>query len=245
MDNRRPPLFHRGTRIFGQSLVEIAFLFPLLMIMLSGLLEMGFYLNQYLAVADSARNASRFASDDDPFHLDNDPDCGSTLDFYRKVACLAVQELSDEQPSIELCLPTIPPPAVSEHCPAASTDLYDDVIVSVFSVAVDSPPLEIKRFPAGTGEMGWSFFADLNGFDQSDPRTGTHASRITSTMIENRLRSGAPNAGLVVVEVNYHYYQILALPWFTAFVPDPIMTSSYAIWSASQAEPSEVPTPIP
>jgi hypothetical protein len=248
MDSSRSTRFPRGIKIFGQSLVEIAFLFPLLMIMLSGLLEMGFFFNQYLAVADSSRNASRFASDDDPFTLDNDPNCDTTTDFYRKISCLAVVELENEQPSIQLCLPGMTDPPDSCPSPALATDpIVDDVIVSVFSITRYSstiPVPEIKRFPDTTGDLGWSYATDLEGGDQTDlSRSWPHASKITSTMIENRLMAGAPNAGLVVVEVNYHYYQILALPWFTAFVPNPIMMTSYATWGLSQAEPTETTPP--
>ncbi len=42
----------------GQSMVELALLFPLLLILLSGVIEFGFILNQYLTVMDAARNAA-------------------------------------------------------------------------------------------------------------------------------------------------------------------------------------------
>ena len=47
----------------GQGLIETALIIPVLLIVLSGLLEFGFLLNDYLAMQDAARNAARFASD--------------------------------------------------------------------------------------------------------------------------------------------------------------------------------------
>jgi Flp pilus assembly protein TadG len=60
----------RDRRTSGQSLVEIAILFPLLLMLISGLVEFGFLLNQYLNLLDGAREAARFASDGDPFIRD-------------------------------------------------------------------------------------------------------------------------------------------------------------------------------
>ncbi|MFN2305316.1 MAG: TadE family protein [Anaerolineales bacterium] len=41
----------------GQSMVELALFFPVLLILLSGLIEFGFLLNEYLTLMDAARNA--------------------------------------------------------------------------------------------------------------------------------------------------------------------------------------------
>jgi hypothetical protein len=211
-------------------------------VILSGLLEFGFFLNQYLAVADSARNASRFASDSKFDEVDNDPVCKDTKDFYRQTACLVVSELRLEQPSIVLCLPGVTSPPAS-HCPPAGGDyiLMDDVIISVFSI-LRHPSVDIKRFPTDAGELGWSYVADKAGTSQSDGwRVYPHISRFTTTDIQNRLEPGAPNSSLVVVEVYYHYFQILALPWFTAIIPDPILLTTYATWPQSSAEPTDTP----
>ena len=53
----------------GQSLVEFTVLLPLLLMMISGLIEFGFMLNYYLDMIDAAREAARFAADDDPIRL--------------------------------------------------------------------------------------------------------------------------------------------------------------------------------
>ena len=54
----------------GQGLVEFTIMFPVLLVMLSGLMEFGFLLNEYLDILDAAREAARFASDNDPFNED-------------------------------------------------------------------------------------------------------------------------------------------------------------------------------
>lgn len=50
----------------GQSLVEVTLLMPILLMMLAGLVEFGFALNQYLNTLDAAREAARYSSDGDP-----------------------------------------------------------------------------------------------------------------------------------------------------------------------------------
>lgn len=92
----------------GQGLVELALVFPVLLIMLSGLLEFGFVLNEYLDLLDGAREAARFASDAEPFITPgvDDPT------FYTNAAMLAEQTMS----------------------PLTLDPTQDDVVISVFSV---------------------------------------------------------------------------------------------------------------
>jgi Flp pilus assembly protein TadG len=52
-----------GTRLRGQSMVEMALLLPLLMILLSVVLEGGLALNAWIRVNTAARDAARFAYD--------------------------------------------------------------------------------------------------------------------------------------------------------------------------------------
>jgi hypothetical protein len=92
----------------GQSFVELAILFPILLIMLSGLVEFGFLLNHYLDLLDGAREAARFASDADPL-LANYSDNPT---FY--------------QNAFDLMTQTISPITLNPH--------VDDVIISVYGV---------------------------------------------------------------------------------------------------------------
>lgn len=50
----------------GQSLVELALFLPVLLILLSGLVEFGFGLNQYINVVEATREGARFGVDGDP-----------------------------------------------------------------------------------------------------------------------------------------------------------------------------------
>lgn len=58
-----------------------------------------------------------------------------------------------------------------------------------------------------------------------------------ATTITNNLVSGAPNAGILVVEVHHNYHQVLNLPFITPFVPDPMYLRAYSIMPLSAAEP--------
>ncbi|MGD0806491.1 MAG: hypothetical protein ABSA10_03370, partial [Anaerolineales bacterium] len=183
---------------------------------------------------------ARFSSDNQFNIRDGNPDCSGatpTQDFYRMTACMALDELSNEQPSIVLCMPGAP---ITPNCPNPNTDPTDDVIISVFSV-LRRPGDAITRFPTDAGEMGWSYDADLLGQAQGDIRTGMHVSTFTSAKVQSMLESGTPNTGYVLVEVGYSYHQVLGLPWFTAFVHDPVLFHIYAMWPCVSAEPTSTP----
>jgi Flp pilus assembly protein TadG len=243
------PWRKRRLRPRGQSIVEFVLMLPILLILLSGLFEFGFIFNQYLAVLDAARNASRFSSDNDAFNRDTIERCsgaGATKDFYRQAACLAIEELALEQPTVTLCLPTSP---AGNHCTPTDFDTLDDVIVSVFSVTKKGCPSvcpEVKRFPdfgsTTATDMGWSYAVDLRDHasqaNQSASRSGMHVSSFTAAQITSQIRINAPNTGFVLVEIQYHYWQMLGLPWFTQFVGNPIPFHVYALWPLSSAEPT-------
>ena len=70
----------------AQSLVEFTLMLPVLLIMLSGVIEAGFALNVYLDVIDSAREVARDLSDFDPFNPDSlDPN----VSFYQEAQIVA------------------------------------------------------------------------------------------------------------------------------------------------------------
>src|SRR5436190_1893204 len=95
----------------GQSLVELTLALPVLLLMLTGLLEFGFALNQYLNALDAAREGARFASDGDPTGRDTLTDC-SSADFYMQAACIAEQTMD----------------------PIGLNSARDDIVISVFRV---------------------------------------------------------------------------------------------------------------
>lgn len=67
-----------------------------------------------------------------------------------------------------------------------------------------------------------------------------HTSELLSNMgfVTGSFNTDAPNTGILIVEIFYDYHQILGLPIFTNFVPDPIHLHAYAIMPLSAAEPT-------
>jgi len=222
----------------GQGLIETALLFPVLLIVLSSLVEFGFLLNEYMAIQDAARNTARFQADGSFIAIDNDHNCATTRDFYRQAACLVYQELAQERPEVGLDF----------------GNGHDDVIVSSFSIAQEYctspatfPPVPrvppapgvscvTLRFPEVYGEAGGSAALDQIG-------SRNQSSRFTIADVNERLDTLAPSTGLVLVEIFYDYDQKLKLPWITAFIPDPILLHNYTIMPLVSAEPTPTPEP--
>jgi len=125
----------RGLRK-AQSLVEVALFFPILLIIFSGLMEVGLWLTAYLGLVDAARNAARFSSDNYYYVRDGDTDCTTTHDFYRQAACDVLTELAQEKPRLVL------------------DTASDDVVVSAVSVLKGTGV--VARFPAPNG--WWSYY---------------------------------------------------------------------------------------
>ena len=220
------------SRARGQSLVEIAIALPVLLILLSGMIELGFMLNYYLSLLDSTREAARLYSNFDPFEdgykigdctcsqedcPDEDPADSADADcdrnnFYQGVAGIVVDSLqpaSAEDTSRKIVLDSA----------------SDDVVISVFSV----DGTHVVRFPSGTGGAYHWF--------------NNQPSAFTDAEIISRLIGTAPPTGILLVEVFYNYHQVLALPWITIFIPNPTMLHAYTMMPLSAAEPTPPPSP--
>jgi hypothetical protein len=222
------PWFRRGrTKSIGQSLVEFTVLLPVLLIMISGLIEFGIMLNYYLDLIDAAREAARYASDVDPI-TDPNPPYGymdPNPAFYTYTQTLAMESLraaSDNRidwPKMQLMYGA----TWCDH-------VNGDIVISTFGTLNQSPNPAIvdKRFPQVMGESGVSM-------------CNHYTSKITSAQIQSRLDAAAPTAGLVMVEIFYDYNQVLALPWITAFVPNPIHLHAYTIMPNANVEPTPTP----
>jgi hypothetical protein len=201
--------------------VETALLFPVLLIVLSGLVEFGFLLNEYMALQDAARNAARFAADGLFYQVDVDHNCATTRDFDRQTSCLVNQELAQERPLVKVEV----------------ANGHDDVLISAFSIVSSSGGGSVSaRHPAAMGESGWSMALDTVGWKKRN-----QVSRFPTSAVEARLLGGAPSTGMVLVEIFYDYNQKLKLPWITAFVPDPYNLHAYAFMPLVSAEPTSTP----
>jgi Flp pilus assembly protein TadG len=102
----------------GQSLVEVAISFPILIMLFAGMIEFGFILNYYLSLLDATREAARRYSNGDPFNSDG---VTANASFYMDTADYA-RDLLD--PSVENI--------AYKGRRIAIDPATDDVIVSVY-----------------------------------------------------------------------------------------------------------------
>ena len=193
----------------GQSLVEVALVFPLLLMMLSGLIEFGFMLNFYLSLTDSSRETARFFSNFDPFDDNGHDDING---FYEPAAVFLLENLQPINSSDTSRKILLDPGA-------------DDVIISVISVSSGN----VSRYP------------HINGGEYR--KYGNEVSRFSNADIKARLVDSAPDTGILLVEVLYNYHQVMALPWLSPFLPDPVMLHGYTMMPLSAAEPTPTPRP--
>ena len=101
--------------------------------------------------------------------------------------------------------------------------LGDDIVVTFFSVGVIGGNKVYDRYP---NDDGWSAY-------------GNQVSKLSDVEIQDRVDWTAPNTGVLLVEIFYNYPQVLKLPIFTAFVPDPMPVYVYAIMPLTAAEPEK------
>ena len=200
----------------GQSLVEFTILLPVLLMMLSGLIEFGFLLNTYLDIIDAAREAARFAASDDPT-IGAPTDL--TPNFWNRAWRVSRGSLvtgSDARINWNSTDPT--------DC----VGVNGDIVVSAFSVVGTTV---VQRWPVGYGDAGAANCVIFG--------TSTYSSKLSTGEVEGIL-SGLliPTSGFIVVEIYYEYNMILGLPWITAFVPDPIVLYAYTIMPNTYVEPT-------
>lgn len=115
----------------GQSLVEITLTLPILLMLLSGLIEFGFMLNFYLSLTDSTRETARFFSNFDPF---DEKGKDAITDYYA--------------PAADFLLDNLQPKTANDTSRKIGLDPdADDVIISVFSVSAG----KVTRHPKSLG----------------------------------------------------------------------------------------------
>jgi hypothetical protein len=93
----------------------------------------------------------------------------------------------------------------------------DEVLVTVFSWSND-PSIGITRYPTSGP---YALFGSAT------------TSKFTEAMIEAQFPTGSPNAGLLLVEVHYHYNPILT----RLFLREPLLLRAHTIMPLSAAEP--------
>ena len=220
-------LFRKRPRLRGQSLVEFTILLPLLLLMISGLIEFGFMLNYYLDLIDAAREAARWGAGDDPVHCDptNPAPCvpasppnpwtDYNSHFYDRVCAVANDSID-----------------IGSGGQITLDSTADDITVSAFSV---SGGVVTARFPPPA-------YGGANGFSCMNPGgLGNHGSQFTNAQINAMLNPAAPATGVVLVEMWYDYHMILGLPWISLFVPDPVTLYAYSIMPNVNVEATPTP----
>lgn len=125
----------------GQSLVEFTILLPVLLMMLSGLIEFGFMLNSYLDVIDAAREAARFAANDDPtvgVPTDLSPNFWNRAWLNSRASLATASDGRINWDSMD-----------ASNC----FGVKGDIVASAFAVLGNTVD---KRFPLGYGDAGAS-----------------------------------------------------------------------------------------
>ncbi len=206
----------------GQSLVEFTLILPVLLVMVSGLVEAGIALNVYLDLIDSAREVARNVADFDPF---NDETLSRNVSFYDQAKNVADYTLN-QAGQIQLD-------------PAS-----DNLIVSVFR-ATGSTVVPSERYPVSFneggctkgGEIGWTAYCNSRESKIGTTECGTKPDCIVMADLLGDLVDVPPDTGIVAVEIYYDYDMTLGLPWITAFLPDPITLHAYSFMPNPSAKP--------
>ncbi len=249
---------HLARRGRGQSFLELALILPILLIMLVGMVEIVLFIGRYLDVLDLTREAARFASQRDPQISDlvdgatpGDYDCSTAgaFNFFYDTACIFSPPIGSSA-----CWD-------SDYCNGLNPYMImnmatDDVIVTAFTISADAVQnVWPKDIPAAVG--GDDKYWALSNYDvdaahndnwllncqgevtRSEPHYT--ASRVTSNLIAD-----APDSkGYVAVEFFYCYNQILNLPLFTDFVPNPIQIHAYTVMPLPTSRPTPTASPVP
>ena len=212
-------------------MVEMALTLPILLLIMAGTLEVGWYYNTYLTLVDATREAARYAADGDLALRDYESPFACDEDFFYQAACLLQQNMfgvkfdGDE----------------------------DDIIISVFTI--DATGHVEWRFPYPDGtlhslcgegepngyycpdslvtndEYGWSY--------QAHRGSGVvRTSFFTKADIESRLPAGASDNGVVLVEIFHVHRQFLGLiPPGLPFLPQEILMHAYTIMPMPASAP--------
>ena len=140
-----------GERQRGQSLVELAFFMPILIVMLIGLAEIGWYTNNYLILLEVSRVAARFGTvltgNNDPISWEEGTVTYAGEDGLGNAVTLRVRTVEGTIPTADWHAPTVP---VADQPSSAVKSLRDCANVEGFyeaivCLALDSmEPLQIE-----------------------------------------------------------------------------------------------------
>lgn len=218
----------------GQSLVEMTIILIVLLTLLTGMVEFGTLLNQYINITDGAREGARFGSNVDPFLITDDVAGKGTYvypvpqdSFFKDIDTIIEGNLSQTDPTKRTSAIA---PLVLDPTPGTRSDgqgyLPDDVLITFYAVSGKNIQ---GKYPTGGA---WS------------AHKTSRVSLIPDSEIIDQLNSDAPPTGILLVEIFYNYHQILKSPFFTSGfigIADPISLHSYAFMPLAGAEATPTP----
>ena len=212
-----PPHKKGRSKSRGQSLVEIAISLPLLLMLFASMVEFGFMLNYYMALIDATRYSAREYSNGDPFDTDPNTSRNASDWFFMDAANAVYKQLAPMTDSNG---------NVDPNDTSVKTQLNpatDDVIVTAYSV--DGTTIQTLNISGLDANGGYHLY-------------GHESPSVTSSTILNTVQStNDPCEGILVVEVDFTYHQVLNLPWL-AWLGSPVMHAD-TIMPLSAAEPGQ------
>ncbi len=241
----------------AQSFVELAIVLPIVLLVLLGLVETAFFIARYLDVMDLTREAARSASLRDPkigdAYVLGTYQCNRSTpySFYYTAACV----LAPPSGSASCTDP--------KFCGGLNPLVYldptiDDVVISVYTVKGHNNVEAAHPAPDGywafsdhdsnlTISENWK--KDCQGNYYTNPPvdplvptspTVTPHPHYTAASVHAELDADTSpmNKGYVGVEFYYCYKQVLALPFATLFIPDPMRIHAYTLMPLPAAQPT-------
>lgn len=220
------PFLKQEYKSKGQSLMEMAVVVGVLMVLAIGAVEFGYLLNQYITLVDGTRAGARYGSNQDPYAIKDLVTGNITYDysavqpsFYTTIADVVDNQTSDDDKNFDVYRGAISPLILNNET--------DELMIYFLSIR------EGQSYE--TSDIWCQFGCSPNTHPESQALVNAKAG-----FIRDSLSDKAPNTGIVVVEIFYAYNQLLSLPIFTAFIPDPIQVHAYSIMPLSAAEPTPV-----
>jgi TadE-like protein len=173
----------------AQSMVEFAIALPILILLLTGMVEFGFMLNTYLSIQDAARTTARRYSTINPFNADGT----DNLVFYQDAALYTVELLA--------------PSSDTQTRQIVIEEGRDNILISLIGVEVDEStnPDSIASITRYSGAEFYQLY------DATSPPTTFLDDNITTFLTTGGAEPA--DAGLLIVEIYYGYEGTLNLPW--------------------------------